>query len=165
MTSPPDNGRDRPAGAASSDSTAIKSTPNIPPNALAELAIGRRTWARRYIERQTPNRPAYGSTEWLALPDDHPDKVAACVIAAETWACAGDTLEADLRREIEYMRAAHKRREDEEYREAAQSHRATCTVHAGRSFMDRRADQFAAAKPHPGDYMGGPVHWDGGGSA
>ena len=121
-------------------------------------------WARRYIERRT-TRVVYGSTEWLTLANDDPNKIAACVAAAECWATAGDTLEADLRREIELMRAAHKRRDDEEYQRAAAAHRAAYSRRQGRSFMDRRADQLEAARPRPDDYQGGPGKWDGGDSA
>jgi len=144
--------------AASADSTPIKSLDtSVPSNKLAELAIGRRSWARRYIERRTAFI-AYGSTEWLMLPTDHPDKIAACVVAAECWASNGDTLEADLRREIELLRAAHKRREDEEYQLNAQAHRDRYG-HASvvRSFVDRRTDQIAAAMPQADDHPGGPV--------
>jgi hypothetical protein len=121
-------------------------------------------WARRYIERRT-SRVVYGSTEWLTLANDDPNKIAACVAAAECWATAGDTLEADLRRDIELMRAAHKRRDDEEYQQQADGHRSKYgNPPTGRSFQERRAEQLAAASPKSTDYQGGPVDWNGGAS-
>ena len=150
---------------ASADSTPIKSyDTSVPSNKLAELALGRRTWARRYIERRT-SRVIYGSTEWLMLPNDHADKVAACVAAAEAWAAAGDTLEEDIRREIALARQAHKRAEDEEYVQRAADHRHEIERKFGRpvtSFEERRTRQIEAAKPRPGDHPGGPAEWNDG---
>lgn len=46
----------------------------------------RRAWAYAMISRcQTPP-PAYGSLEWLALPDGSLEKVAAVILAAEKCA-------------------------------------------------------------------------------
>ncbi len=42
----------------------------------------RRAWAYGLISRAATPPPAYGSLEWLALPDG-PEKVAAVVLAAE----------------------------------------------------------------------------------
>ncbi len=164
--SPPGN-RERPGQTPGALSTSLEGdTASLPSNPLGELSLGRRTWARRYIERQTPARPTYGTTRWLMLDDDHPDKLAAAIVAAECWASAGDTLEDDLRREIAYLRAAHKREEDGDYQRSAESHRVQFgRTRFVRSFMDRRADQLAAAKPRPGDHAGGPAQWSGGDSA
>ena len=83
----------------------------------------RRRWARRLISRcQTPP-PAYGSAEWLSLPEGDGRKVAAVVIAAESWATDGDELETQLRTEVEAMRLAHKRLDDEEYAARRDAHR------------------------------------------
>jgi hypothetical protein len=43
----------------------------------------RRAWAYALISRATEPPPAYGSPEWLALPESSPEKVAAVVLAAE----------------------------------------------------------------------------------
>jgi hypothetical protein len=98
------------------------------------------------------------------LADDHPDKIAACVRAAETWAQAGDNLEDELRREVESARKAHKRLEDEEFQASAAAHRRTVERRYGRistSFEERRRRQLdEAAKPRPSDYKGGPVSWN-----
>lgn len=74
----------------------------------------RREWAQRFIDR-APNPPAYNSPEFLALPEGHPAKIAAVVVAAECWAVGGDNLEADLRIEVMALSRANKRAEDEEY--------------------------------------------------
>jgi hypothetical protein len=42
----------------------------------------RRAWAYALISRASTPPPAYGSPQWLALPDG-PEKVAAVVLAAE----------------------------------------------------------------------------------
>jgi len=92
--------------------------PEKPPN-----IVKRQRWAFRFIRKPEEDRPEYGSTGWLELPDDHPDKVAACVVAAECWATAGDHIEEDLRREIEVGRATLKRIDDQEYQTQAAAHR------------------------------------------
>jgi hypothetical protein len=74
----------------------------------------RREWAQRLIDR-APNPPAYNSPEWLALPESHPAKVAAVVVAAESWARDGDELEERLRREVLALSRANKQAEDAEY--------------------------------------------------
>ncbi len=42
-------------------------------------------WARALIEAADGPIPPYGSAEWSALPDDNRTKVAATVLAAESW--------------------------------------------------------------------------------
>jgi hypothetical protein len=75
------------------------------------------------VERcQTPP-PPYGSAAWLALPDSSIKKVAAVVVAAEAWARSGDTLEEDLRIEMERLAYAYKRDEDADYAARAKAHR------------------------------------------
>ncbi|WP_017583876.1 hypothetical protein [Nocardiopsis valliformis] len=57
----------------------------------------RREWARRLISRgnaPTAPPPRYGSEEWCNLPDSHPAKIAAVVLAAESWAWGNDVLAA-----------------------------------------------------------------------
>lgn len=67
--------------------------------------------------------PAYGSPEWLALPDG-PEKVAAVVRAAECWAIGGDELEERLRAEVQHLQLMHKALEDAEYVARARAHSA-----------------------------------------
>jgi hypothetical protein len=165
MSAPPGK-RSRPAGNRTASKSDIGSTDNssVPSNPLAELSIGRRTWSRRYIESRV-KRIRFGSTEWLMLDDSDPDKLAAAVVAAETYASADDTLEDDLRREIEGLRAGFKREEDAAYQRQAAEHRARYGNPAVRkSFQQRRAEQLAAAEPKPDDSTGGPVSWNGGAS-
>ena len=89
----------------------------------------RMEWARRYIAA-APDAPAYGTPEWLALPDG-PEKVAAVVRAAECWATEGDDLEHRLAAELEALRRHDKAAEDAAFHEAATSHRKHWT---GRGF-------------------------------
>lgn len=150
MTSPP-NGKRRPAEAANPKSL----TDSLQAIGDSSIATGRRYWARQLIERQTPERPQYGSTQWLMLPNDHPDKVAAAVIAAECWATIADTLEEDLRREIEAAQKAYKRAEDEAYKANYEAHKRRFPIaRVVDSFSERRARQLEAAKVRPGDFMG-----------
>lgn len=88
----------------------------------------RQQWARHLIERN-PQPPAYGSTEWLALPESHPAKIAAVVVAAECWAMDGDELEERLRREVLALSRANKQAEGAEY---------VANVALGTAYYDRR---------------------------
>lgn len=90
----------------------------------------RRRWAYGLISRCSTPPPAYGSPEWLALPDG-PEKTAAVVCAAEAWAIEGDNLLENLRIEIELSQAAHKAAEDDAYVARRDAHRAGWT---GRGF-------------------------------
>jgi hypothetical protein len=74
----------------------------------------RQEWAQCLISRH-PSPPAYGSPEWLALPESHPAKIAAVVVAAECWARDGDELEYRLRSEVLALSRANKLAEDAEY--------------------------------------------------
>ncbi|GAA2097689.1 hypothetical protein GCM10009726_06340 [Nocardioides furvisabuli] len=64
---------------------------------------------------RAPGAPSYGSPEWCALPESSPAKVAAVVIAAESWARDGDELEERLRHEVLALSRANKQAEDGEY--------------------------------------------------
>lgn len=77
--------------------------------------VTRQEWAANLIRRAGDDVPSYGSPEWLALPESHPAKVAAVVIAAESWAMDGDDLERRLRAEVLALSGANKRSEDDEY--------------------------------------------------
>lgn len=79
----------------------------------------RSRWARRMIDAVGEPVPAYGSEEWLALPEGDRRKVAAVVVAAECWATDLDDLADRLRLEFE----AHKRAEDAAYVARWQAHR------------------------------------------
>ncbi|MFC9089462.1 DUF2742 domain-containing protein [Nocardiopsis dassonvillei] len=55
----------------------------------------RREWARRLIARGNPpgtTVPVYGSAAWCALPETDPARIAAVVLAAESWAWQSDPL-------------------------------------------------------------------------
>lgn len=92
--------------------------------ALARSIEARRSWAARMIQRCSTRPPAYGSTEWLLMPDG-PDKVAAVVIAAECNARHDDDLVENLRTEIELAARAHKAAEDDAYLARRDAHRDT----------------------------------------
>lgn len=83
----------------------------------------RKHWAFPLIRRGGANLPAYGSDEWLALPENSPIRIASCVRAAETWAQQGDNLVAELREEVEQSRIAYKRTEDQDYVARREAHR------------------------------------------
>lgn len=91
----------------------------------------RTEWARHLLAA-APDAPAYGSPEWLALPEGSPAKVAAVVRAAECWAVDGDELEQRLRVEVMALSRANKREEDSEY---------VARIRAGAGFYDRRPDK------------------------
>jgi hypothetical protein len=74
----------------------------------------RQAWAQHLINA-APDAPRYGSPEWLALPESHPAKIAAVVVAAESWARDGDDLEERLRREVLALSRAYMQAEDAEY--------------------------------------------------
>jgi len=44
-----------------------------------------RSWAWRRLLPHVAAAPSYGSLEWVGLPDDRPEKIAAVVLAAECW--------------------------------------------------------------------------------
>lgn len=71
------------------------------------LAPQRSGWADSLIRAGGPGIPDYGSAAWEQLPDEHPAKVAACVIAAECWRTYTDPAEVAfrLRLELDAMRA------------------------------------------------------------
>lgn len=131
-------------------------TSSVQPIGDVSLSTRRKYWARRYIDRGTATRPQYGSPAWSALPDGHPDLVAACVVAAECWAQIADDLEESLRCEIEQLRVGHKREEDAEYARQAAEHRERSQHRVSKSFVQRRAEQLSARDPRPGDHPGGP---------
>jgi hypothetical protein len=87
-------------------------------------AEARKRWARRMMARAGGPSPAYGTPEWLALPEGDLHKVAAVVRAAECWATEGDELEERLRREVEALRAAYKHDDDLDYAGRRDAHRA-----------------------------------------
>jgi hypothetical protein len=115
----------------------------------------RRRWAYTLIRRCQKPPARYGSRSWLALPEADPAKVAAVVVAAEAWARMGDELEADVHREVDEARRAHKAAEDVDYQARAEAHRENHKdLPTGRSFAERRAAQLAAIEPRPGDFTG-----------
>lgn len=120
--------------------------------------IHRKSWSRALIDKATRPISSYGSPEWCALPLDHPNRIAAVVLAAESWAWDWESLEENLRREVEDLREAHKREEDAEYVRNYVEHRKTWSRKSARvvsmSFGERRRQQLEDAKPRPGDFPG-----------
>ena len=131
--------------------------------------MNRRYWARRLVDKARGAAiPSYGSTEWLLLPDGDARKIGAVVVAAESWAQAGDDIELDLRRELVNRWHAEKHAEDADYVARMEAHRAAYPPRRlGSSFVERRAQQLADTAARPGDHAGGPVtvEWSGGDSA
>jgi len=122
MPEQPDNDRGRPAGAASN----VNNNGDVPmvSHPADRTVLQRRRWALGLIGRAPTPCPQYGSAEWLALPDGDPRKVGSVVVAAECWAQYGDTLEEDLRAELDAAWLAHKQAEDASYQARAAAHRA-----------------------------------------
>ncbi|MCD4525231.1 hypothetical protein [Nocardioides sp. cx-173] len=89
-------------------------------------AEARRAWAYGYFSRIPKPGPAYGTPEWLALPEG-PEKWASVVRAAESWAIDGDNLIERLEAEIRFEREAFKATEDTEYLARAAAHRESWT--------------------------------------
>lgn len=83
----------------------------------------RRRWARRMLDRCETPCPLYGSREWLILPEGDVRRVGAVVLAAESWARAGDELVETLRAEVELAALANKHAEDADYLARAAEHR------------------------------------------
>ena len=113
---------------------------------------GRRYWARQLIDRAPKPLPTYGSTDWLQLPTDDPRRIAGVVIAAESWAAGADTLEDDLRREIEALQLAFKAGEDADYKAKAAAHRDRFKHVVIGKYKGSRTDQndTAAIREHLG---------------
>jgi hypothetical protein len=109
--------------------------------------------------------PVYGDATWLSLPDGDPLKVAAVVVAAESWAVDGDDIPGHLGIEVAASYVAHKQAEDAAYAANAEAHRVAYeTVRRGTYDQTRpgvisldkwRAARIAeAVKARPGDYPG-----------
>lgn len=89
-------------------------------------AEDRRRWAYGYLRRVSKPPPAYGTPEFLALPEG-PEKWAACVRAAEAWAGDGEDLELKLRIEVEAMQRAYKLAEDTDWNQRREAHEQSWT--------------------------------------
>ena len=90
----------------------------------AGLTYARRAWARALIDRAQPGPiPAYGSAEWAAMPEGHPAKVGAVVVAAESWVTEGADAPTRLLTEVEALARAHKAAEDAAYVDGMDAHR------------------------------------------
>ncbi|NRQ51554.1 hypothetical protein [Aeromicrobium stalagmiti] len=122
-------------------------------------AVHRKSWSRALIDKATRPIQRYGSPEWCALPLDHPNRIAAVVLAAEAWAWDWENLEANLRREVESLRTAFKQEEDAEYARSVAEHRKVWSRKSNSvvlmSFEERRRHQLdEAGRPRPGDFPG-----------
>jgi len=111
---------------------------------LVSAAEARKRWARRMMTAAGGPSPAYGTPEWLALPEGDRCKVASVVRAAECWAAEEDTLEERLRVEVEALRAAYKRDEDAGYAARRDAHRAEYSGLAGQVVRIERAKRARA---------------------
>lgn len=115
----------------------------------------RRAWSYQFIRRAKTPPPSYGSREWLALANDDPRQVAACVVAAECWARGGDDIPGRLEREVAASREAFVRAENQDYKARANDHRQEWRKRLnGSTFVERRAAQLADAAPRPNDFTG-----------
>lgn len=153
MRQPP-NEKGRPQAALSSELVATTRTSPADTGTLGR-STGRRYWARRMVDKaKGADIPTYGEATWLSLPDGDPVKVAAVVIAAECWAQDGDDIPGRLAVEMAASYAAHKEAEDAAYVAKAKAHRETAPKPVRASFMQRRAEQLAAAAARTGDYTG-----------
>lgn len=80
------NEKARPATSRPSENaTARKSLRNQRNAELAPVLPMHPPWSQALIEGADGPIPSYGSAAWAALPDDSRTKVAATVLAAETW--------------------------------------------------------------------------------
>ena len=106
---------------------------------MVTAAERRREWAYGLISRCHTPPPAYGTPEWLALPEG-PEKVAAVVIAAEARAGEGDNLLERLAAEVAFEREAFKAAEDADYIARRDAHRASWTGNGFRPDPGMTAD-------------------------
>lgn len=104
----------------------------------------RQEWAKALLGRATGPVPAYGTAEWLALPDG-PAKVAAVVRAAECWAREADDLEARLRYELWWDWMREKRAQDAARIEQIEAHRAQWSGKDWRPHPANRPNRGAGA--------------------
>lgn len=81
----------------------------------------RRRWAAALIGRgrATGVTCAYGDDTWHRLPQDHPARIAAVIVAAEAHAQAGDHLAEQLAVELQAARKAAEQTDAEAFAEMA----------------------------------------------
>lgn len=122
----------------------------------------RRAWIRTTVTARAAltQHPVYGSTQWCALADDDPRKLAAALIAAECWATDQDELPQRLTLELDTLHAAEQAHWTQLHTRAVQiAHRAatpaasTLRKHYAQT-LNQRIDQ--ARRPRPGDHQ--PPH-------
>lgn len=102
----------------------IDSHDSTAPHPQAGLTYARRAWSRALIERAQPGPiPEFGDADWLNLPDAHPAKVAAVVVAAESWVTEGEDAPTRLLTEVEALARSHKAAEDADYVDGMTAHR------------------------------------------
>ena len=112
----------------------------------------RRRWAYSLIRRAAAPVPSYGSAEWLQLPDGTAAKVAAVVVAAESWAGELDDLPDRLERELDERRRAEKLEEDAAHQARAAEHRRDWRhLRVVEPYADRRARELAEARQRSAD--------------
>lgn len=81
----------------------------------------RRAWAYSYTSRVSTPPPAYGTDEWLALPEGA-EKWAAVVIAAEGLKYEEDHFLENLDHELRHMWRVNKALEDRDFAARREAH-------------------------------------------
>lgn len=108
-----------PRGSSAREAWAVLPAPwQLPAGAPAPLPPVP-AYAEQLIAAAGPGVPRYGSAEWAALPDGDRRKVAAIVVAAESWR----TDLADLPFRLALQLQADKRAEDQAYLDRWKAHR------------------------------------------
>ncbi len=116
--SPPNDRRSTAKNAAERtvETSRADSVPSV--TQLTDLGRERRKrWAAALIRkgRESGVTCVYGDDMWCRLPQDHPARIAAVVVAAECHAQDGDDLPRRLRAELDAARAAEQQREAEDF--------------------------------------------------
>lgn len=123
----------------------------------SELAAGRRLLALF--------PPAYGSPEWSALPDGHPDKARSVIDAAEAWRrhCSADEVAERIRAELDAIDLAAGDRLKELSADIAEAGADRWHLIAnGPTYveMQRRRYPWLFDPHYPTGHPGGPVAWE-----
>ena len=146
-----------PAGTNLDDGEVTRSRPTVAPRSLM---IRRKRYAYSLIRRARAPFPLYGTEEWISLPEDSAERIAAVVRAAECWAQDGDEIPTRLALEIDEGRRADRAAEDASYAERAAAHRRRWGHLAPVPDRDDLETRVAKARaPRPGDLRpGGEQH-------
>ena len=91
----------------------------------------RRAWAKALRDRAQGPVPVYGSPEWVALPDG-PEKVAACVAAAERCVYQDEITDLETTATARWLTHLHDLAEQGDWEARQQYHRRSWTGQAFR---------------------------------